>query len=400
MVDDTPRSNGLHNLLSIPEAAFKGLLPQNERGHQLAALTGLATIGSILLWSKFRPRRLKAVPGPLVGVVVASVIANLFSFPIRFVEAPAHIAADLTFFRLDRALSLLADSSFVVSAIGLALVASAETLLCAAALDRMPHQGAKTNYDRELAAQGLGNALCGFLGALPMTGVIVRSSANVEAGATTRMSAVLHGMWLLGVVAIFPEILGVIPTSSLAAVLVYTGYRLAHPSRFAEVAKTGRGHLVVMAGTVLTIVSFDLLTGVLTGLVLALLKLITTLSRLDIDVESNGPGRVEVGVHGAATFLNLPKLATKLEALPRNTEVHVHVGGLAYIDHACVELLEDLDRQLQDGGGKLVVEWDDLEIRSKRLMTAPSAAHAGPPAGQLPGSDGPVVVLDRSPARP
>lgn len=375
MLDESPQSNGLQNLLTIPESVFLKLLQSSNEngGHQMAALVGFTTIGSIILWSKFKPRALRAVPGPLVGVIVGSLLANAFSLPIRFVQAPANIHAELTFLDIDRGLALLVDSSFIAATIGLALIASAETLLCATALDRMDHDGDKTQYDRELAAQGLGNLICGSIGTLPMTGVIVRSSANVDAGATTRLSTILHGFWLLLVVAVFPAVLGMIPTSSLAAILVYTGYRLAHPVKFAEIARTGRGHLVVMAGTVFTIVATNLLTGVLTGLILALLKLITTLSQIEIDVEPSGPDRVEVGVHGTATFLNLPRLAAKLEALPPSTEVHVHIGGLAYIDHACLELLEALDKQLQNGGGRLIVEWDDLKIRSKRLLTGSSA---------------------------
>lgn len=370
MFDDAPRANGLVNLLSVPEAIYKGTIAAEDANHQLAGLTGISTILGIVLWTRFKPRVLKAVPGPLVGVVIASAVANLFAFPIRFVNAPANIAAELTFFNLDQAIALLANGSFIVAVIGLALVASAETLLCATALDRMGHKGGKTDHDRELAAQGFGNMICGAIGALPMTGVIVRSSANVEAGASTRFSTIMHGTWLLTVVVFFPVVLGLIPTSSLAAVLVYTGYRLAHPSRFKEIAKIDRGHLLVMVGTVVSIVSFDLLTGVLVGLGLALIKLLITFSRIVIDVEPNGAGRVEIGLHGAATFLNLPKLAEALEALPKDTEVHVHVGGLAHIDHACIELLEDMDKQLTSTGGKLVVEWDDLQVRSKRLVTS------------------------------
>src|SRR5687767_15919283 len=106
----------------------------------------------------------------------------------------------------------------------LAFVASAETLLCATAVDRM-HTVPRTKYDRELMAQGVGNALCGLLGALPMTGVIVRSSANVQAGARSRASAVLHGAWLLLFVSALPFVLELVPTASLAAVLVFTGYK-------------------------------------------------------------------------------------------------------------------------------------------------------------------------------
>ena len=118
----------------------------------------------------------------------------------------------------------------------MAFIASAETLLCASAVDQM-HQGPRTKYDKELAAQGVGNALCGLLGVLPMTGVIVRSSANVEAGGKTRASAILHGVWLLLFAAVLPFTLSYIPVASLAAVLVFTGYKLAYPKAVPEPAQ-------------------------------------------------------------------------------------------------------------------------------------------------------------------
>jgi Sulfate permease and related transporters (MFS superfamily) len=120
------------------------------------------------------------------------------------------------------ALANLRHGNFIAAALGMAFVASAETLLSAAAVDRI-HNGQRTNFDQELSAQGIGNFLCGIVGALPMTGVIVRSSANVQAGAKTRASAVLHGLWLLAFVVALPSVLRMVPTASLAGVLVLTG---------------------------------------------------------------------------------------------------------------------------------------------------------------------------------
>ena len=120
------------------------------------------------------------------------------------------------------------DPAILTAAVSVAFIASAETLLSASAVDQL-HQGPRTNYDKELAAQGVGNTLCGILGVLPMTGVIVRSTANVDAGAKTRASAVIHGIWLLLFATILPFTLNYIPVSSLAALLVFTGYKLAYP---------------------------------------------------------------------------------------------------------------------------------------------------------------------------
>ena len=127
----------------------------------------------------------------------------------------------------------------MLGAISIAFIASAETLLCATAVDQL-HRGPRTKYDRELAAQGVGNSICGLLGVLPMTGVIVRSGANVEAGAVTRASAIMHGVWLLLFVSVIPFTLRYIPTSALAAILVYTGYKLAYPKVVPKLCNSAR----------------------------------------------------------------------------------------------------------------------------------------------------------------
>src|SRR5947199_9623679 len=170
-----------------------------------------------------------------------------------------------------------------MSAMTISLLASAETLLSAADVDRL-HNGPRANYDRELSAQGVGNALCGLFGALPMTGVIVRSSANVSAGAKTRLSAVLHGLWLFGLVWFFPGVLMLIPTASLAAILFFTCFKLAQIHRIKRLAEYGKFPLVIYAATVVGIVGKDLLTGVGVGLALTVVKLLYKATMLRVDV--------------------------------------------------------------------------------------------------------------------
>src|SRR5262249_46303254 len=143
----------------------------------------------------------------------------------------------------------------------------------------------RTQFNRELAAQGVGNALCGFLGVLPMTGVIVRSAANVEAGARTRLSAVLHGAWLLLFVTVLPGLLRLVPPTRLAAILIVTGYRLIDPAGVRALWRTSRSEALILAATAGTIVATDLLVGVLTGVALALFKLLWTFAHLRIRLE-------------------------------------------------------------------------------------------------------------------
>jgi MFS superfamily sulfate permease-like transporter len=181
------------------------------KNHQWAAKIGILTICVLLAWQAFVPRRLKAIPGPLVAVLIAAVVAYLGCLPVLYVEAPDSLFSAI---HLPSFSVWTADNTtwLVESILVMALIASAETLLCATAVDRM-HSGQRTNYDRELIAQGVGNSICGLIGALPMTGVIVRSAANVQAGARTRKSAMLHGLWLLVFVCLLTPVLRTIPVA-------------------------------------------------------------------------------------------------------------------------------------------------------------------------------------------
>jgi MFS superfamily sulfate permease-like transporter len=359
MVDDVPRSSGIENLLSIPEAIYKGVSTDGDQAHHLAAFIGLLTIASLLLWKRFHPKKLELVPAPLVAVVVGTGAAALFEFPVLFVEIPDNMLETIRVFQFSD-LARFQDSALIVSALTIAFVASAETLLSAAAVDKM-HNGVRTNYDRELVAQGVGNTLCGVLGALPMTGVIVRSSANVLAGAKTRLSAVFHGIWILLVVVAFPELLSIIPRASLAAILVYTGYKLVDLKQIKTLGQYGRFPVVIYFVTLGGIVATDLLKGVIIGVVLSLIKVLWAASHLEIEVKHDvNAKRVEMNLMGAATFLRLPQLAEALEDIPRDAEVHLHLNRLRFIDHACVELLTSWDVQRKSDGGSLVMAREDL----------------------------------------
>ena len=360
MVDDSPRGDGVANLLSIPEALYKGVFPVDGSTHHLAAGIGLLTIASLLAWNRFKPGSLKMIPAALVSVIVASVAAVFLGLPIKRVEVPANLL-DATNSPVWAELpNYFMQSEFIIMGIVFAFVASAETLLCAAAVDQM-HTGERTNYDRELAAQGVGNLICGGVGALPMTGVIVRSSANVQAGATSRYSAIIHGVWLLSTVAVFPWLLNHIPTAALAAILVYTGYKLVNIAMIRKIAGYGKAEVGIYFATLIGIVATDLLTGVLIGFALSIVKIAYTFSHIKIRQEyDRSEARVDLYLDGSATFLALPKLASALESVPRGTETHVHFESLGYIDHACLDLLQSWEKQHAASGGSLKIEWREL----------------------------------------
>jgi MFS superfamily sulfate permease-like transporter len=340
MLDHGPRGTGLTNLITIPRAVLdifseEGLL--TGATHRYAAYAGVVTILTLVAW-RFRPERFRFLPAPLLAVVVGSVVAHYEGLQIKMVTVPDNLldaASWLTF----SGFAVLREPGFLVEAAGLALIASAETLLCATAVDKM-HAGPRTDYDKELRAQGIGNAVCGIFGALPMTGVIVRSSANVDAGGKTRWSAIFHGAWLLAFVVVFPHALETIPLSVLAAILVFTGYRLVNVSNILKLSKYGRGEVLIYFVTVGAIVATDLLTGVLLGLVFSFVKILVSVSRLTIREKRAGDA-LHIHLEGAATVMTLPKLAHTLENIPGQQKVVLHVDRLSIIDHACLELIED-----------------------------------------------------------
>lgn len=354
MVDDVPRGDGLANLISIPQAIYKGLVPAEPTAHHLAAVVGTLTILTLVAWSWLAPRRLRAIPAPLVAVIAGSAVAALGGFPVKYVSMPADLMASLSMLSPDALVRKL-DAAALGAALVVAVIASAETLLTAAAVDRMQH-GPRTDHDRELVAQGVGNALCGLLGGLPMTGVIVRSKTNVDAGARTRASAILHGLWIFAFVMFFPGLIQRVPVACLAAVLVYTGFKLVDPAHARALAHHGRAELMIYAGTLIGIVATDLLKGVLFGLALAAARLLYTFCALEIRVDGNDHGHVRVRLEGAATFLGLPRLAAALESIRPGMPVVLDTRGLRYCDHACQELLELWELQHLRTGAELLHE--------------------------------------------
>ena len=343
------------------------------KNHGIAAKLGLLTIVIMIVWG-MAPKRLRILPGPLIAVSAATAVAALLTLPVLYVEVPSNLLGEL---RLPdwSVLSSLPWGTIGKLACVVAAVASAETLLSATAVDQL-HTGPRARYDKELVAQGIGNSICGLLGALPMTGVIVRSSANVQAGGRTRLSTILHGAWLLIFVAGLSFLLRMIPTASLAAVLVYTGYKLVDLKSLRDLWKYGRGEVAIYVVTLVTIVTVDLLTGVLLGVGLAAARLLYTFSHLETRLEVKPQAnRARLVLAGAATFLRLPQLARQLEQVPNDAELHVDIQRLDYLDHACLDLLMNWAKQHEATGGSLDIDWDSLRAHvSREERPADSAA--------------------------
>ncbi|KAA5831844.1 SulP family inorganic anion transporter [Saccharopolyspora hirsuta] len=319
-----------------------------------AGLSGLALAALALLitafWKKV-PGKASLVPGQLVAVVVTSALAVLLVLPVQKVEVGSLLAAlnppDAT------AWGMLFSPAVLGSIVTFALIASAESLFSAAAVDRM-HDGPKTQYNKELVAQGVGNTVCGVFGALPMTAVIVRSSANVQAGAKTKLSRVLHGFWLLLFVVLLPGVLSFIPTAVLAALLIQAGWKLLELRQVAALVRENRSEAFVLVLTATMIVATDLLIGTLTGLAVAIVKTAIEVSWLSVKSE-HGDEQVRVELGGNATFLRLPRLLDHLETLPTGKHVHLDLTMVRHLDRACHQAVEHWAAQRRRSDGTVEV---------------------------------------------
>lgn len=355
MLDMAPKAGAVANYAAIP-AALGGLFAAGaDPAHAKAALLGVLTIVVVLAWAKIAVGRLALIPGTLLGALAATVTARAMGLRVRFVPVPDDFFGSLAVLGTG-AFPRFAEPGIWVAGFTVAFVASAETLLTAAAVDLMS-PGHRTRYDKEVLAQGAGNLLSGFLGGLPLTGVIVRSAANVQAGARTRLSTILHGCWILLFVALLPGALKLIPISCLAAILVFTGFKLLNPGAAAALYRRGRWEFAEFLVTAGVIVGKDLLSGIIAGFAVAVARVVWAFSRLETDARRSKDGEWTLELHGAGHFLVLPKLARALEALPDDAPARVDASGLVYADHAVLEMLDGWRKTRQAAGREAAVDW-------------------------------------------
>ncbi|MEU3046733.1 MULTISPECIES: SulP family inorganic anion transporter [unclassified Streptomyces] len=329
---EQPRS-GFEKIIGVPGLVADVL---TSRQALTAAALGLGTIAVLVLWKKL-PARVQVLPAPLAAVALATAVAAVGGLSVPRVEVQGLLSAVQP--PGTSAFAALASLAAVGTVLAFALIASAESLFSAAAVDRM-HDGKGTEYDKELMAQGVGNTLCGALGALPLTAVIVRSSANVQAGARTKLSRILHGLWLVLFAALLPAAIGIIPLAALAGVLIHAGCKLVPAGEFRPLWRRHRGEALVLAATALAIVAVGMFEGVLLGLLLAVVKCAWETSQVQVGVHELTDGRLIVSITGSATFLRLPRLLETLEAIPQDRPVELDLTGVRHLDHACATTLD------------------------------------------------------------
>jgi MFS superfamily sulfate permease-like transporter len=337
--------NNFSDIFNIGEYILEGSL-----------LIGVISLGILLVWSNVLAKKAKiftVIQGPLVAVVVGIIFYVLFKDnsvlgidATHLVSVPVPDSFDAFKSQFNSPdFSAITSAAVWVTAFTMALVASLETLLCAEATDKIDPNKNVTPTNRELLAQGVGNVVSGMIGGLPITQVIVRSSANIQSGGRSKLSAIIHGLFLLLSVIVIPNLLNKIPLSVLAAVLLIVGYKLAKPSVFKAMWSAGWRQFIPFIVTVV-ILQYNLLIGVAIGLAVGIVitlfqsyKNSHFLHKLEED--SKGRHHVNITLAEEVTFFNKATILKELDALPNGTYLDIDVRKTNYLDFDVIEILED-----------------------------------------------------------
>lgn len=337
---------------SNAENTFTAITHAFARIEPAAALISLLGVLLLVVWDRTPMRRIRVLPAPLlvvligVGLNLAFNAANsgwtLEASHLVALPTPATLSELSSYFTFPDFSALARPETWRV-AVTLGVVASLETLLSLEATDRLDPFKREAPANRELAAQGAGNVVSGLLGGLPVTGVIVRSAANVDAGARTKLSAVLHGLLLALAVLTVPVLLNHIPLASLAAILLYTGFKLAHPKALAHMWRQGPSQFTPFVLTIAAILLTDLLVGIAIGLSVGLLFILVEHSRQPCYEIVSPPGAVlkRVRLHEQVSFLSKGSLATLLERLEPGSRVELDGTRCKQIHHDVLEFIGD-----------------------------------------------------------
>ena len=322
-----------------------------ETGALVISIVGL---GILMLWTLKPFKKLKLVPAGLMVVVLGVLINEFFKMQgsglylsnIHQVNLP--IAGSFSEFVGQFTLpdfSGFTNPKVWQTGVVIAVVATIETLLCIEATDKLDPLKRYTPTDRELKAHGIGNMISGLIGGLPMTSVIVRSSANINAGAKSKTSTILHGTLLLVCVGTIPLVLNMIPKASLAAILIFTGYKLCNPATFKHIYKEGGlTQFIPFVVTVVAVVSLDLLKGVGIGLMLSIIVLLYKNMRIPFFFRrtvGNNVELIEMKLAQEVSFLNKAGIKMALDRLPEGSKVIIDASDAEYIDYDVLELIKE-----------------------------------------------------------
>ena len=344
-------TSGFLNLFSADN--FQNFNHHITRGAIL--ITAISLIILVLLQQPFA-KKLKVIPAPLL-VVVIGIITNIvftnaasdFSLkPTQLVNIPSNIFASITFPDFSK---LFSTTEIWKDGLIIGLLATLETLLCIEAVDKLDKRNRITPVNRELIAQGIGNMTCGLLGAIPMTAVVVRGAANVDAGGQTKLSAFTHGLFLLLAVLLVPFLLNKIPYASLAAILLITGYNLTKPKLFRNMWSLGWKQFIPFALTIIIILSTDLLIGVSIGLLISIYFIVRNNFKAEYKITKTFHEGIEteyIKLNSNVTFLNKVKLRKALDEIPEYSVLTIDGSECNFIDYDILEIVSEYHNKAHD----------------------------------------------------
>lgn len=312
-------------------------------------ITALTTFMFYIFWKNIVAHKFKIIPESLAIVLFGSVLAFTINswFPhyqikeTQFVHISEHILNDIHFPTFS---AILSNAAIWKTAVVICFVASLETLLSIEAIDKLDPYNRITPQNRELMAQGTANIICGILGGLPITSVIVRSSANAEAGAKTRMSAFFHGLWLLIAIVLGVKLINHIPYCVLAIILIRTGFNLIKPKMIVAIYKQGREQFLPFLITIISILLTDLLIGVLIGVGYSIYFLIKHTYKAGFIIEEKehlGIKIFEIKLALNVSYLNKKRIIESLDNIPFYSKLIVDGNNCIYIDNDILEILQD-----------------------------------------------------------
>lgn len=376
----------IHILLGVKPASKEILETIGEIPHSILemnpeiACIGFLGLGVMIAWALVQHRYLKMIPAPLIVVGMGMALERYFDLdhehvymflphqeflphheytigPKFLVSLPANIIDSFSFPDFGK----LATIPFWGAVLSISLVGSLESLLSATAVDKLDPFKRYSNLNRDLTAVGIGNLVASSVGGLPMIAEIVRSSANINNGACTGWSNFFHGMFLCLFVVFFPQLIHEIPLASLAALLVYTGFRLASPKEFAKTMSIGKEQLALFCITIVGVLATDLLIGVLMGIfskiIIHLVRGVELrdLVKMNFEIKEVASDSYRISINGAAIFSNFIGLKSRLSDIPFGKKVVFDLSNANFIDHTVMEFVDHYCHDYIDRGGQCAI---------------------------------------------
>lgn len=337
---------------NIDTYKFEHLIMILKNSHLGATIIGAVSLATIIFWERVRFLKKSFIPVALVVIIIGATLNQIFNYFPGLILGGNHlvsvpVSSSVNEFILNFKtpdFSKIGDSQVWTVALSIAIIASLTTLLNVEAVDKLDRHSRNTPQSRELIAQGIGNSLLGLIGGIPVNAAVIRGSLNIQVGAETKMSTIIHGALVFVFVAFLPGLLNLIPLSTLAAILIVSGYKLAKPKFLIDAYKQGLAQFLPFLVTIVAILSTNLLLGIVIGLGLGMLYVFLKDIRSSLKVTNEKQYHEDVArinLPQFASFMHKKKMRDLLNAVPRNSKIMIDASGTRYIDGDIIEVISN-----------------------------------------------------------